>query len=45
MSKEARKDNKEHLNAFFTASLRNRKFKISCCVLHGTSCLLLQDRS
>ena len=22
---------KEDLNAFFTASLRNRKFKISCC--------------
>ena len=26
------KDRKQDLNAFFTMSLRNRKFEISCCV-------------
>ena len=26
------KDRKQYLNAFFTMSLRNRKFEISCCV-------------
>ena len=29
--KEAVKDRKRDLYAFFTMSLRNRKFEISCC--------------
>ena len=32
--KEAVKDRKRDLYAFFTMSLRNRKFEISCCGGH-----------
>ena len=37
---------KEDLNALFTASLRNRKFKISCCehkIILKTAELLMTD--